>query len=208
MKVIGLTGNIGSGKSTVSRRLGELGAVVADTDRIAREVVAPGTAGLDETVKIFGSSVLSPAGELDRAKMGSIVFQDPEARARLESIVHPLINREVVKRIEEYKKGPNPAPALVIEVPLLIESGMHRLMDEIWLVTVDPATQLNRVISRDGLTTEQALQRIKSQMPQEQKIKYATKIIDNNGSPGETHAQVDKLWGELAGKTGRSYPSR
>lgn len=199
MKVIGLTGNIGSGKSTVSRRLGELGAVVVDTDRIARDVVAPGTIGLNEIIKTFGSSVLTHAGELDRAKMGSIVFQDREALSRLESIVHPLINREVIKRIEKYKKGQNPAPALVIEVPLLIESGLQRLMDEIWLVTVNPATQLNRVLSRDGLSPEQALQRIRSQMPQEQKIKYATKIIDNNGSPEETYTQMDKLWSELTG---------
>ena len=199
MKVIGLTGNIGSGKSTVSRRLAELGATVVDTDQTAREVVAPGTAGLNEIVKAFGNSALTPAGELDRAKMGAIVFQSQEARAKLESIVHPLINRAVVKLIKEYKEGQNPPPALILEVPLLIESGMYHMVDEIWLVTVEPETQLQRVLSRDRLSTEQALQRIRAQMPQEQKKEYATKTIDNNGSPGETASRVDKLWGELTG---------
>jgi dephospho-CoA kinase len=199
LKVIGLTGNIGSGKSTVSRRLAELGAKVVDTDQTAREVVAPDTAGLDEIVKAFGNSVLTPAGELDRSKMGAIVFRDPKARAKLESIVHPLILSKVTKIIKEYRKGQNPGPALILEVPLLIESGMHHLVDEIWLVAVNPETQLQRVLSRDGLSIEQALQRIKAQMPQEQKKEYATKVIDNNGSFEETTGSVDKLWSELTG---------
>ncbi len=198
MRVIGLTGNIGSGKSTVSRRLKELGAVVIDTDRIARDVVTPGTPGLDQIVKTFGSDVLMPGGELDRAKMGDMVFKDPAARSKLEAIVHPLINQEVVKRIDEYKSGKNNALAMVVEVPLLIESGMHRLMDEIWLVTVNPEIQLNRILSRDRLSPEQARRRMNSQMPQEQKIKFATKIIENSGTPEETEARVDELWQEIA----------
>ncbi|GBF35456.1 dephospho-CoA kinase [Desulfocucumis palustris] len=198
MRVIGLTGNIGSGKSTVSRRLKKLGAAALDTDRIARDVVAPGTPGLDLIVKTFGNHVLTPEGELDRAKMGDMVFKDPGARAKLEAIVHPLIFREVVKKIDEYKSGHNTAPAMVVEVPLLIESGMHRLMDEIWLVAVNPEIQLNRIMSRDKLSPEQAFQRMNSQMPQEKKIEFATKIIENNGTPEETEARVDELWQEIA----------
>lgn len=197
MKIIGLTGNIGSGKSTVSRRLGELGAEILDTDQVSRDVVAPGTPGLKEIVNAFGPEVLTPEGGLNREKMGSIVFAQPEARKRLETIIHPRIKQVVGDRIKKYKSGRGNSPALVIEVPLLFESGWHCYMDEVWLVTVDPAVQLQRIMSRDKLSGEQALSRMNSQMPQEQKIKLAQKIIDNSGPREDTMARVDALWQEL-----------
>lgn len=203
MKIIGLTGNIGSGKSTVSRRLRELGAEVMDTDQVSRDVVAPGTQGLNEIVNAFGPEILTPEGSLDRGKMGSIVFADSKAMKRLESIIHPRIKQVVEDRIREYKSGRGDSPALVIEVPLLFESGWHGYMDEVWLVTVAPDVQLQRIMSRDKLTREQALNRMNSQMPQERKIKLAQKIINNSGPIEETIARVDALWRELIKNTGR-----
>ncbi|MCL6611539.1 MAG: dephospho-CoA kinase [Peptococcaceae bacterium] len=197
--IIGLTGNIGSGKSTVSRRLAQLGAEVIDTDLVARDVVAPGTPGLERIVREFGPEVLNGNGELDRARMASIVFGDPAARARLEAIVHPEVNRVVSRRIANYREGGGSAPVLVVEVPLLIESGMHRMMDEIWVVTVDPGVQVERVMARSGLSREEVLMRIKAQMPQEEKCGYADRVIDNSGPVEETIRQVDAIWTELTG---------
>jgi len=127
MVVVGLTGNIGSGKSTVSQRLAQLGAQVIDTDRVARDVVAPGTEGLARIISEFGIGVLNEKGELDRAVMASIVFKNTEARARLEGIIHPEVIRVVDRSISEYREGRGGAPVLVVEVPLLIESGMEML---------------------------------------------------------------------------------
>lgn len=202
--IIGLTGNIGSGKSTVSRRLAELGAEVIDTDLVSRDVVAPGTPGLERIVREFGAGVLNGNGELDRARMASLVFENPEARARLEAIVHPEVIRVVSRRILEYREGRASAPVLVVEVPLLIESGMYRMMDEIWVVTVSRNVQVERVIARSGLSGEDVLKRINAQMPQEEKCKYADRIIDNSGSIDETIRQVDAIWGRLTG----NKPSR
>lgn len=202
--IIGLTGNIGSGKSTVSRRLAELGAEVIDTDRVSRDVVAPGTPGLERIVREFGAGVLDGNGELDRARMASLVFENPEARARLEAIVHPEVIRVVSRRISEYREGRGSAPVLVVEVPLLIESGMHSMMDEIWVVTVDRNSQVERVMARSGLSGEDVLKRIRAQMSQEEKCKYADRVIDNSGSVDETIRQVDAIWGRLTG----NKPSR
>lgn len=197
--VIGLTGNIGSGKSTVSRRLAELGAEVIDTDRVSRDVVAAGTPGLEKIVREFGPGVLNHDGELDRARMAALVFENPEARARLEAIIHPEVIGVVSRRISEYRECSGSAPLLVVEVPLLIESGMHRMMDEIWVVTVDRNTQVKRVMDRSGLSGEEVVKRIKAQMPQEEKCKYAHRVIDNSGSIEETIRQVDAIWGQLTG---------
>jgi dephospho-CoA kinase len=197
--IIGLTGNIGSGKSTVSSRLAHLGAEVIDTDQVSREAVAPGTPGLEMVVREFGQEVLTAGGELDRARMASIVFENPSARARLEAIIHPEVNRVVSRRISEYREGRGIAPVLVVEVPLLIESGMHTMMDEVWVVTADPGAQVERVMVRSGLSREEVLKRIKAQMPQEEKCRYADRIIDNSGPIEETIRQVDAAWAQLTG---------
>lgn len=200
MVVVGLTGNIGSGKSTVSRRLAQLGAQVIDADLVARDVVAPGTEGLARIISEFGTEVLNEKGELDRAGMASIVFKNAEARARLESIIHPEVNRVVDSCISEYRKGRRSPPALVIEVPLLIESGMDSMVDEIWVVTTDPESQVKRVMARSGLSREDVLKRIKAQMSQEEKCRYAHRIIDNSGPLENTHSQVDSIWNQITRK--------
>ncbi|MFZ5645393.1 MAG: dephospho-CoA kinase [Bacillota bacterium] len=195
--IIGITGNIGSGKSTVSRQLAQLGAEVIDTDRLAREAVAPGTPGLEKIAVEFGHGVIDEKGELDRAKMASIVFNDPEARTRLEEIVHPEIFKRVSDKISEYRQGHGKAPALVLEVPLLIESGWHQMMDETWVVTVSRDAQIKRVMSRSGLSEEEVIKRINAQMPQEEKCRYADRVINNDGPVSSTLSQVNTIWNEL-----------
>lgn len=202
MVIVGLTGNIGSGKSTVSRRLVQLGAQVIDTDRVARDAVAPGTEGLARIISEFGTGVLNEKGELDRAVMASIVFKNTEARARLEGIIHPEVIKVVDRSISEYREGRRSAPALVIEVPLLIESGMHRMVEEIWVVTTDPESQVKRVMARSGLSREDVLKRIKAQMSQEEKCRYAHRIIDNSGPLENTHRQVDSIWNQITREDG------
>jgi dephospho-CoA kinase len=200
MLVVGLTGNIGSGKSTVSRFLKNLGARVIDTDQIARDVVAPGTRGLKEIVAQFGPGVLNPDGTLNRPKMAQIVFSDPHARARLNAIVHPEIGSVVSKAIADYRKNSD-SPLLIIEAPLLIETGMHQMVDEVWLVTVNPETQIARVIQRDATTEEQARRRIAAQMPQADKIPCAHRVIDNSGDLEETVRQVRQVWNDVVNPT-------
>ncbi|MDF9408575.1 dephospho-CoA kinase [Pelotomaculum isophthalicicum JI] len=198
MLVIGLTGNIGSGKSTVSRYLESLGSVVIDADQVAREIVQPGTPALAEIVKVFGPGVLNSDGTLDRKKTSSIVFTDPDALAKLNAITHPRI----VEAIESEKIKFNNLPdsrdrLLVIDAPLLIEVGLHKSVDEIWVVKVDAQKQVERLIERDGLSDEEARKRVAAQMPQVEKLKYARRVIDNNGSPEETKRQIDQHLADL-----------
>lgn len=195
MLVVGLTGNIGSGKSSVARFLKEMGARVIDTDQVARDVVAPGTPALNQIVKHFGTGVLNADGTLDRPKMAQIVFNDPEALKRLNSIVHPAIRAEILKDIADYKTKRD-APLLVIEAPLLIETGMNKIVDQVWLVIVDAKTQIQRVMKRDNATAEQVTRRLVAQMPQEDKLPYAHRVIDNSGTPGETLQQLQQIWSD------------
>lgn len=174
--------------------LAELGAEVMDADRVAREVVAPGTPALEKIVGEFGSGILDEKGELDRAAMASIVFKDPGARSRLENIIHPEVFSVIGRRISEYREGRGAAPALVVEVPLLIESGMNRMMDETWVLVVDPREQVKRVMARSGLSREEVLERLKAQMPQEEKARYADRVIDNSGPVEDTIKQVKQAW--------------
>jgi dephospho-CoA kinase len=209
MIVIGLTGNIGSGKSTVARRLQSLGAKIIDADQIARQVVHPGTPGLQEIVNNFGPGILDSKGNLDRRKMASIVFADPRALVKLNEITHPRIisevNREIASFNKETKTGAV-SEVLVIDAPLLIEAGLALIVDEVWVVKVDQSVQIERLAKRDGLTPEEALRRIAAQMPQKEKIKRATRVIDNSGEKKETIKQVDRHWDDMleehAGITG------
>lgn len=200
MIVIGLTGNIGSGKSTVARRLKDLGAKIIDADQVAREVVLPGTPGLQEIVDCFGSGVLDSAGKLDRKKMGSIVFADPRAREKLNKITHPKIKDGIKREIDilkkESQKGSRPR-VLVIDAPLLIEVGLEHNADEVWVVKVDQDQQIERLAKRDGMTAKEALRRIAAQLPQEDKIKLATRVIDNSGGENETIKQIDNHWDDM-----------
>ncbi|MEW5953160.1 MAG: dephospho-CoA kinase [Bacillota bacterium] len=191
--IIGLTGNIGSGKSSVAAYLSELGAKVVDTDQVARQIVAPGSPALAELIAAFGPGILNPDGTLNRAKMASIVFNSPGARQTLNKITHPRIRAEVNRHIDDHRRQSG-APALVIEAPLLIEAGFHHLVDEIWLVAADEETMLRRVARRDNTNLEQAAGRLASQMPQSEKIPLAHRVIDNNGAPEDFKRQVDRLW--------------
>ena len=211
MIVIGLTGNIGSGKSTVARRMQNLGAKIVDADQIAREVVQPGTPALQDIANNFGPDVLDSTGGLDRKKMASIVFADPRAIMILNQITHPRIIDEVNRKINKFNREAKTragSGVLVIDAPLLIEVGLDHIVDEVWVVKVDPKVQIARLTKRDSLTTEEALRRIAAQMPQEDKIKRATRVIDNSGEKSETVKQVDRLWNEMLAEHARIKGSK
>jgi len=188
---VGLTGGIACGKSTVSRMLAACGAAVVDADRIAREVVRPGMPALDEIREAFGEGVITPEGELDRKKLGSIVFSDPAARRRLEGILHPRIRAEMRRQTEEWNaKDPN--RLVVLDIPLLYESGLENKygIEEVVVVYVPRETQIERLMRRDGIAREEAERRLESQWPIEEKRRRADVVIDNSGTLEETERQV------------------
>jgi dephospho-CoA kinase len=186
---IGLTGGIGSGKSTVSRLLGEHGAVVVDADVIAREVVAPGTPGLAAIVEAFGPTVLAADGSLDRPGLAAVVFADPQARRRLDGIVHPLVRA----RAGELEAAA-PADAVVVhDVPLLAETGQGSSYDLVVVVEADPAVRVARLVQR-GLTADDARARIAVQATDEQRRAIADVVLDNSGTPEQLAEQVERLW--------------
>lgn len=197
MPVIGLTGNIGSGKSTVAKQLESHGAKVIDADQVARAVVQPGTPALEEIIESFGRGVLNNKGELDRKKMGDIVFADPQARARLNAITHPRIKEAIHRELETFagKAGPE---VLVLDAPLLIEVGLDHIVDEVWVVKVEEEAQIKRLAKRNGLNPAEVRRRIAAQLPQGKKLKYARRIIDNSGDPADTKKQVDRHWSDFS----------
>jgi len=196
MLVVGLTGNIGSGKSTVARNFKELGARVVDADQVGRDVVAPGTPALQKIVQYFGPGILQPDGTLDRPQLAQIVFNDADALKQLNSMTHPAIGDVLAKAIADYKNNPD-TPLLIIEAAVLIESGLYKLVDEIWLVTVNKTTQIQRVMQRDSATAAQVASRLASQLPQEDILPCAARVIDNSGAPEDTLKQVRQIWSEV-----------
>lgn len=200
MRTIGLTGGVASGKSTVSRMLAELGAPIVDADLLARAVVEPGAEAYDSVVREFGPDIVLPDGTLDRKALGMRVFADLAARRRLEALVHPAVRARLVARLAELSAVG--APVAVLDIPLLIEGGLHRGVDEVWLVYVDPDTQLQRLMERDHLTRAAAAQRIAAQLPLADKRAYARVIIDNCGSIAETRAQVTAHWHAVLERAG------
>ncbi len=198
MKVVGLTGGIASGKSTVSAMLQELGAVVIDADRITHELEAAGSPVVDELAEAFGAEIVAEDGGVDRAKLGALVFRDAEARARLNAILHPKIGAEMARRLDAARR--DGAPLVVLDAPVLLESmrrggGVSTLtgFDEIVLVYVPEAVQLERQMERDGSSQEEAMRRIRAQIPIEEKRTMVDTIVDNSGSLAETRAQVEAL---------------
>jgi dephospho-CoA kinase len=192
MKVIGLTGGIASGKSTVARILEECGAAVIDADQLAREVVAPGTPAHGAIVAEFGTAILKPDRTVDRKALGRIVFADPDARRRLEGITHPAIRRRAEEKLAELRRAGT--PVVIYMAALLIEANAASRVDEIWVVYADRETQLSRLMARDGIGRDEALQRLAAQMPMDEKKEYGTVVIDNRGTPGETEQQVRQAW--------------
>jgi len=193
--IIGLTGGIGTGKSTVSAMLKAKGIMVIDSDQIAREVVEPGSKALAQIVAHFGQEVLLPDGRLNRKALGVRVFGNEEERKRLMEITHPAIFAETEKRISEAKK--NGEALIVLDSPLLIETGRYKQTDLVVLVYADEETQLQRIMSRDNLTEEEARYRINAQMPIDEKRQFADIIIDNRGTIEELEVQVAQLLNRL-----------
>lgn len=193
MLKVGLTGGIGSGKSEVSARLRERGAVVIDADKIAREVVEPGTPGLAAVVAEFGADVLLPSGALDREKVGRIVFGDPARLAALNAIVHPLVG----ERMQELMDAAPAGAVVVYDVPLLAENGLAPMYDEVVVVDAPEETQLDRLVARRGMTEEDARARMANQASRADRRAIATRIIDNSGTLDDLKAQVDALWEAL-----------
>jgi len=189
---IGLTGGIGSGKSTAAARFAELGAVVIDADQIAREVVAVGTPGLAEVVDRFGAAVLLPDGSLDRPKLGELVFGDSQALADLNAIVHPL----VAERSAELMAAAGPDAVVVYDVPLLVENDLAGNFDVVVVVEAPLAVRLARLASR-GLAAEEARARIARQADDEQRRAVATVVLDNSGGRAELDEQVEAAWRRL-----------
>lgn len=193
--LIGLTGGIACGKTTVARMLTARGAIVIDADRIARDVVAPGSPGLAAVVEAFGDGVLADDGALDRAALGAAVFGDPAKRARLEGLLHPRIADESMRRIAAALAA---APPLVVyDAALLVETGRADHFRPLVVVTAAPELQRARLIERDGLDPAAADARLAAQMPVAEKARRADHVIDNSGPLAETEAQVDALWKQL-----------
>lgn len=199
MKIIGLTGGIASGKTTVAAIFERLGAPVVDADKLAREVVEPGTPGHAAIVEAFGPQVLAADGSIDRAALGCIVFRNPEARKILEGVTHPAIGSRAVALLEKLRSEGHPVVFYV--APLLIEAGITSRVDEVWVVYVDAATQVLRLMERDRITREEAERKIACQMPIEEKRKHAKVVIDNGGSREDTERTVWALWEEIMGGT-------
>jgi dephospho-CoA kinase len=192
MKIIGLTGGIGSGKSTAAKILSEFGAKVIDADKVAHEVFNPGTEGLQKVVETFGERVLNSKGEIDRKKLGEIVFNDPSALDTLNNIIHPRAYDLTKSRLEEFRN--QGIEVVILEVILLIEAGWDHLADEIWVTIASEDTVVERLQESRGLTKEEILTRIHAQTPNEERKKHADIIIENDGSYQELKIKLSELW--------------
>lgn len=190
---VGLTGGIGAGKSEVSRRLAAQGAIVIDADAIAREVVAPGTPGIDQVIAAFGPEIMRADGTLDRERLGEIVFADPAKLAQLNGIVHPLVG----KRMTELEATAGADAIVVHDVPLIAENGLAPGYDVVVVVDTSPAQQADRLVRQRGMSEEQAQARMAAQVTRDQRLAIADFVIDNSGSLGELDRQVGDLWAEL-----------
>lgn len=196
MLKVGLTGGIGAGKSEVSRLLARYGAVLIDADRIAREVVEPGTPGLTAVVEAFGPGILEPGGSLDRSALGSIVFADPARLATLNAIVHPLVGT----RSAELERAAGAGAVVVHDVPLLTESGLAPLYDLVVVVDATPGTQLDRLVRLRGMEESDARARMAAQATREERLAVADLVIDNDGPLEDLEPQVRTLWSELTAR--------
>jgi dephospho-CoA kinase len=190
--IIGLTGNIAAGKSTVAKMLAELGATVVDADALVHELQQPGTPVYDAIVAAFGTGILDRAGQIDRKALGAIVFADPAQLRTLEGIVHPAVLRESERRIAEAA-----TPVVVYEAIKLIEARRAERCDALWVVTARSEVQLQRLMTDRGMSEAEAIQRIEAQPPQSEKIRRATVVIDNSGPLTETRRQVSAAFGAI-----------
>ena len=196
VETIGLTGGIGTGKSTVAGLLAELGAQVIDADKIGHEVYAPGTPGFARVVEAFGTGIVGADGAIDRRALGAIVFADPAALARLNALVHPLIAEEIRRRMTAARTASS-AP-IVVEAAIMLEAGW-RFFDQLWVVVVERERAIARVTGSRGMTAAEVARRIDAQMPEAERRRLADVVIDNNGTPAELRAQVDAAWRRAVG---------
>jgi len=195
MLVIGLTGNFGTGKTTVSQMLAELGAVIIDADKLGHEILQPGSHAYDEVAAAFGKAIVRPNRQIDRDKLGQLVFADAAALAQLNRIMHPRMYKIARERIEQYhKRGTKVA---VLEAALLIEAGWTPLVDQVWLTVAPDHAIVNRLKNQRGLAEAQILARLHSQMPSEDKIKRADAVIDTDCPIDDLRAKVTQLWQNL-----------
>jgi len=201
--VAGLTGGIATGKSTVSHFLSEAGARIIDADKIAREVVEQGAPAYDEIRAFFGEEILLPNGDIDRERLGDIIFNDSDKKKRLDAIVHPRVFERSAALIAEIAAR-EPGAVVILDIPLLLEADMDRDLAEVIVVYVPEALQLQRLMARDGIDEKAAMARIRSQMPIEEKRKRATRVIDNSGSRSACRQQALKALDRLRQKA--SYP--
>lgn len=195
--IVGLTGGIASGKSTVSSHLRELGVYVIDADQVARAIVEPGQPALDEIVARFGQGILDAQGCLDRAALGKIVFEDPEARAALSMITHPRIGQRMMQEAADaFARG---HAWVIYDAALLVENNIHTMFDALIVVSLSPERQLERLMSRDGLTEAEAQARIDSQLPLAKKVAVADYIVDNSGTKAQTLQKTQQLYEHISG---------
>ncbi len=195
MKIIGLTGGIGSGKSTVARFLEELGAAIIDADKLGHQALKEPEIK-QRVVATFGQQVLGPGGDIDRKKLGRLVFGDPKHPGRLNKIMHPRIYQMVKAWLDQYRR--QGVAVVVIDVPLLVEAGWTKMVDEVWVTIASRATVLERLKQRLGLSQPESLARLASQPPPEERLKYADVVIDTDCSLEELRAKVKELWPGLS----------
>jgi dephospho-CoA kinase len=196
VKVVGLTGGIATGKSTVGRLLRERGVPVIDADQVARDVVAPGSPGLAKVVDRFGRDVLLPDGALDRGKLRAVVVRDAQARKDLEAITHPAIREAIGQRLAEL--AASGAPVAVVEAALMVETGSWKLYDALIVVSCAPETQLRRLVERDGHPEPEARAMIATQLPMAEKEKVATVVIRNDADLAALRDQLDRAWDRIS----------
>jgi dephospho-CoA kinase len=199
MLKVGLTGGIACGKSYALKEFHKLGAYAIDADRIAHSVTEPGQPAYDEIVAAFGNEMLLEDGRLDRKKLGSLIFSNGAERKKLNSIVHPYILKEEQRLIAEAEKDPRllRSPVVMVDAALMVEVGSYRNYDFVIVVYCHPSIQLSRLVTREGLSEEEAWHRISSQMPLLEKVRYADYVIENSGKLSHTHRQIKQVFAEL-----------
>ena len=197
MKTIGLTGGIGSGKSTVSQLLGELGAVIIDADKVGHEIYLPGKEAWKQVTAAFGQDILASDQTIDRKRLGTIVFGSDEARKKLNSIVHPLMFTDIARRIKEKREEGFTKP-IVVEAAILIEANWLPLADEVWLVVTNKNAVIDRVAAQRGMSAKDTEARIASQLSDAERRKYATLVIENDGSLDDLKQKVQQAWSRIS----------
>jgi dephospho-CoA kinase len=199
IRVIGLTGGIATGKSSVARFFVERGIPVIDADQLARDAVVPGTTALEQIIALFGREVLTQDGVLNRKQLGTLIFSNPERRRQLEDILHPEIRRLAEDHIVRAAAAGH--KRLIYMAPLIIEAGAADRVDDLWVVTVHPEVQLERLMRRDGISREQAQKMVDSQMPLSKKESYGTVVIDNSGTEAQTRILLESVWAQETGSS-------